>query len=47
MNRSVLGLAIVACATAVAALASSRGAASYSPAPSVTRSAAKVEQGGS
>jgi predicted lipoprotein with Yx(FWY)xxD motif len=43
MKRSLLGLAIVACATAFAAIGSTSGAASYSPVPSVTRTAAKVE----
>ena len=42
MRRSLFGVAIIASAVAVAAFASS-GAADYSPVPSVTRSAAKVE----
>jgi predicted lipoprotein with Yx(FWY)xxD motif len=42
MRRSLFGAAAIAGAVTVAAFASS-GAAGYSPAPSVTRSAAKVE----
>ena len=42
MRRSLLGAAAIAGAVTVAAIASS-GAAGSSPAPSVTRSAAKVE----
>jgi predicted lipoprotein with Yx(FWY)xxD motif len=40
---SFLGAAMLACVVAVAAIGTSSGAARSSPAPSVTRSAAKVE----
>jgi predicted lipoprotein with Yx(FWY)xxD motif len=43
MNRSLLGAATLACVVAVAAIGTSSGAARSSPAPSATRSAAKVE----